>query len=67
MKTRMNYTILFIMLFNSSIVAGLGLRDTINHSMIYATGVGMIFLIGAVFSSIKEAKRKEEAQRPRIN
>ncbi|KAB2489656.1 hypothetical protein [Priestia endophytica] len=67
MKTRVNYTILFIMLFNSSIVAGLGLRDTINHSMIYATGVGMIFLIGAVFSSIKEAKRKEEVQRPRIN
>lgn len=67
MKTRVNYTILFIMLFNSCVVAGLGLKDTINHSMIYAVGVGMLFLIGAVISSIREAKRREEAQRPRIN
>jgi hypothetical protein len=67
MKIRVNYTILFIMFFNSCIVAGLGLRDTIEHSMIYAVCVGMLFLIGAVFSSIKEVKRKEEAQRPRIN
>ncbi|MFP3845786.1 hypothetical protein [Priestia filamentosa] len=66
-KLKVNYTILFIMLFNSCIVAGLGLKDTMDYSMIYAVGVGMLFLIGAVISSIREAKRKEEAQRPRIN
>ncbi|KYG33478.1 hypothetical protein [Priestia endophytica] len=67
MNVKMNYTVLFIMLFNSCIIAGLGLKNTVDHSMIYAVCVGMLFLIGAVFSSIKEAIRREQAQGPRID
>jgi hypothetical protein len=49
------------MLFNSCIVAGLGFKETVEHSMIYAVCIGMLFLIGATLSAIKEAIRREQA------
>ncbi|AVD54534.1 hypothetical protein BEH_24530 (plasmid) [Priestia filamentosa] len=66
-KLKVNYTILFIMLFNSCTVVGLGFKDIVEHSMIYAFCIGMLFLIGAIFSAIKQAIRREQAQRPRVD
>lgn len=56
MNWKMNYTVLFIMLFNACVIAGLAFKDVIEYSMIIAIGIGMVFLVLATISSIRAAK-----------
>lgn len=51
-----NYTVLFLMLFVSSIAGGLALKDFFEYSMIVGVGLGTVFLLCSAFFAGKTEK-----------
>lgn len=51
-----NYTVVFIMLFSSSIAGGLALNNVFDYSMIVGIGMGLVFLLCAAFFAGKSQK-----------
>lgn len=56
------YIAVFLLLFSSSIMLGLALKNTVDYAMLIAYGVGGLFLIGALYGALtqKEGKPKNK-------
>lgn len=53
-----NYTVFFLLLFSSTILAGLALKDVLEYSMIVGYGLGVLFLLCAAFFAGKRYYNK---------
>jgi hypothetical protein len=57
MRRNLNYLIFFLLLFCSSIMGGYALKDAFEFSVTIGYGLGILFLLAAVYF---QSKRKEE-------
>lgn len=51
------YTVLFLLLFITSITGGLALKNALEFSMIFGVGLGLIFLVCSIYCVVKSQKK----------